>query len=111
MRKMNYAFILLGLLLSVCTIFLYKDGWAFINIALPYSLIILGVNKCPDRDQLLPITFFNIWISIYNFLYFVLKGMSKIDLFSVSWHTFAQFLLPYIVTILFFRKTNVKGKK
>lgn len=104
MKKINYIFIALGFFCSVLVFVFIKDIWAFVNIILPTTLMTVGVNKSAKMNKLMPLTFFNIWITLYNFLYFSLKCSSGIDLFSVPWHTFVHFFVPYLITMFLFYK-------
>lgn len=104
LRRVNNLIIALGYLMVLYSFIIKVDIWSLLNMVVPYSMLAIGVCKVGDEKKLVPITFFNIWITVYNIIYLIEKCTQGIDLFAVSWHTFAQYFIPFIVIKMFFWK-------
>lgn len=97
MRRINYLCLGIGILISLY-IFIFKNNvWNFIDTFSVYAILSIGIKKYSDKSSEKRITFFNLWVTIYNLLYVLLINLSDADLLGVNWRYFVQLLIPFII--------------
>lgn len=107
MRRVSYFCFGIGILISLY-IYITRDSiWDFLNAIIIYTMLSFGLKRCNNQKSLANITFFAIWVTIYNIVFVILFNISSIDLLKVEWRYFVQLFIPFlIITILKYKQVD-----
>lgn len=97
MKRLNYFFIIIGIIISIFSLICSDNIWDFVNVVLPYPLLVFSIRKVKENKKINLLTFVNIWITCYNFLFALILFSDEISIFERSEHMFMQYGIPFVI--------------
>jgi len=101
MKRIIYLCASLSMLIAVIDLILLHDGILFINQILPALTIYFVMSYCKKDYHFKYMTFFSVWITIYNISYVILRIYINMDLYNVPYRIPIQLGVPFLVSVLF----------
>lgn len=112
MNKINDLILAMGVSLAAISLIMFGFSHAVI-LMIFYYLIISVVTRLIKNETIekkIPIFVFNIYISIFNIIYIVLKISNIADIYSKGWTIQVQLIIPVIIGFLI-RSYYINSKK
>lgn len=107
MRRLCCLMIGIGILMTMVYAISVQGVFDLIMFAMPYIVATIGLPLCIKKEYMFPITSLLLTVTIYNFIYFILKYIVDIDIFEVKWRIPVQYAIPLMIGyILQYRYEN-----
>lgn len=100
MKRINYLFTALGTICALLSFVLYADIYVFISMMVIYLMFSIGIRRCNKKSEIIFLTILDVWITLYNILYIILRYSNIIDLYSVKWRFELQFMIPFLIAYI-----------
>lgn len=100
MKRLNIFLNAISVIIALITFVGYNDAFVCVFIISITILLSIGIRRSEKKSDIAFVSLMNVWISVFNITYLILKIYGLIDLYHIKERLCLGYLLPFFIAFV-----------